>query len=62
MPRTLLYDHHVALGGRMVEFAGWELPVQYPTGPTAEHHAVRTAAGIRAATAAAAAAAAAAYR
>lgn len=46
MPRTLLYDHHVALGGRMVEFAGWELPVQYPTGPTAEHHAVRTAAGL----------------
>ncbi|MCC6458433.1 MAG: glycine cleavage system aminomethyltransferase GcvT [Caldilineaceae bacterium] len=46
MPRTALYDAHVALGGRMVEFAGWELPVQYPTGPTAEHHAVRTAAGL----------------
>lgn len=30
----------------MVEFAGYELPVQYPTGPTAEHHAVRTAAGL----------------
>jgi aminomethyltransferase len=30
----------------MVEFAGWELPVQYATGPTAEHHAVRTAAGL----------------
>jgi aminomethyltransferase len=46
MPRTALYDTHVALGGRMVEFAGWELPVQYPTGPTAEHHAVRNAAGL----------------
>jgi aminomethyltransferase len=30
----------------MVEFAGWELPVQYPSGPTAEHHAVRRAAGL----------------
>jgi aminomethyltransferase len=46
MPRTALFDAHVALGGRMVEFAGWELPVQYPSGPTAEHHAVRTAAGL----------------
>ena len=46
MPRTALYDAHVALGGRMVEFAGWELPVQYTTGPTAEHHAVRNAAGL----------------
>lgn len=46
MPRTLLYETHVALGGRMVEFAGWELPVQYPSGPTAEHHAVRNAAGL----------------
>lgn len=46
MPRTQLYDAHLALGGRMVEFAGWELPVQYPAGPLAEHHAVRTAAGL----------------
>jgi len=46
MLRTPLYDRHVAMGGRMVEFAGWELPVQYPAGPTAEHHAVRTAAGL----------------
>lgn len=46
MQRTRLYDTHVALGGRMVPFAGWELPVQYPTGPTAEHHAVRNAAGL----------------
>ena len=46
MLRTPLYDSHVALGGRMVEFAGYELPVQYPTGPIAEHNAVRTAAGL----------------
>ncbi|GIV67508.1 glycine cleavage system aminomethyltransferase GcvT [Caldilinea sp.] len=46
LQRTPLYEIHVALGGRMVEFAGFELPVQYPTGPTAEHHAVRAAAGL----------------
>lgn len=46
MQRTRLYESHVALGGRMVPFAGWELPVQYPTGPLVEHNAVRTAAGV----------------
>lgn len=46
MTKTLLYDRHLALGGRMVEFAGWELPVQYPTGPKAEHLAVRERAGL----------------
>lgn len=46
LKRTALYDRHVAMGGRMVPFAGYELPVQYPTGPLAEHHAVRTAAGL----------------
>jgi len=45
--RTRLYDEHVALGGRMVEFAGWELPVQYEaTGALKEHRAVREAAGL----------------
>ena len=45
--RTGLYGEHVALGGRMVEFAGWELPVQYDaTGALKEHHAVRAAAGL----------------
>jgi aminomethyltransferase len=43
--RTSLYDEHVALGGRIVPFAGWEMPVQY-TGIVDEHVAVRTAAGI----------------
>jgi aminomethyltransferase len=46
MLKTPLYETHVAMGGRMVEFAGWGLPVQYSAGPTAEHHAVRTAAGL----------------
>jgi aminomethyltransferase len=43
---TLLYDRHVALGGRLVEFAGWVLPVHYPLGPNAEHLRVRQAAGL----------------
>ncbi|OQC14687.1 MAG: Aminomethyltransferase [Firmicutes bacterium ADurb.Bin080] len=43
--RTPLYDTHVALGGRIVDFAGYELPVQYETGIIAEHTAVRTKAG-----------------
>ena len=44
--QTALYSRHVQLGGRMVEFAGWVLPVQYPTGPLEEHHRVRRAAGL----------------
>lgn len=47
LQRTALYDEHVRLNGRMVPFAGWELPVQYDhLGPTAEHQAVRTHAGL----------------
>ena len=46
MAKTRLYDRHMALKGRMVEFAGWELPVQYPTGPIVEHNTVRTKAGL----------------
>ena len=46
MARTQLYQTHLDLGGRMVDFAGWELPVQYLAGPTAEHHAVRNVAGL----------------
>ena len=41
---TPLYDAHVALGARMVPFAGWEMPVQYDS-VIAEHLAVRAAAG-----------------
>ena len=43
--RTALYDAHVAAGAKMVEFAGWEMPVQYE-GVRAEHLAVREACGI----------------
>ncbi len=43
--RTSLYEEHVALGARIVPFAGWEMPVQY-TGIVDEHQAVRTAAGL----------------
>lgn len=46
MKQTRLYDRHVELGGRMVPFAGYELPVQYTAGPNAEHRSVRTAAGV----------------
>jgi aminomethyltransferase len=44
--RTPLYDLHVELGGRMVEFAGWSLPVQYPAGIMAEHRHCRSAAAL----------------
>src|SRR5213082_178522 len=43
--RTPLYERHVALGARMVPFAGWEMPVQYE-GVIAEHRAVRADAGV----------------
>ncbi len=43
--RTPLYDWHVAHGGRMVEFGGWDMPVQYSS-IVEEHHAVRTTAGL----------------
>jgi aminomethyltransferase len=43
--RTPLHDRHVALGARMVPFAGWEMPVQYE-GVIPEHRAVRTDAGV----------------
>ncbi len=43
--RTPLYDTHVRAGARLVEFAGWEMPVQY-AGVLAEHEAVRTRVGL----------------
>jgi aminomethyltransferase len=43
--RTPLYDWHVAHGARMVEFSGWDMPVQYTT-IVEEHTAVRTGAGL----------------
>jgi aminomethyltransferase len=44
--RTPLYDRHVAAGAKLVEFAGWEMPVQYSKGVRAEHMAVRERCGI----------------
>lgn len=43
--RTPLYEEHLALGARMVPFAGWEMPVQY-AGIIEEHKAVRSMAGV----------------
>ena len=45
MARSPLYDEHVRLGARFVDFAGWSMPVQY-SGVLAEHDAVRNAAGL----------------
>ena len=46
LKRTQLYDVHVAAGATMVDFGGWEMPVQYPTGIVAEHLYTRNACGI----------------
>lgn len=45
LKRTALYDRHVALGARIIPFAGFEMPVQYE-GIIAEHNAVRSRAGL----------------
>jgi aminomethyltransferase len=45
LKKTPLHANHVALGARMVPFAGWEMPVEY-SGISQEHNAVRTAAGL----------------
>lgn len=45
LKRTPLYEAHVSIGARMVEFAGWQMPVQY-AGHIQEHMAVREAAGL----------------
>lgn len=45
MKRTSLYAAHQKLGGKLIEFGGWEMPVQY-TSITDEHLTVRNAAGI----------------
>ena len=46
LKQTPLRDIHAALGAKLVPFAGYEMPVQYPTGITAEHNAVREKAGL----------------
>src|SRR5207302_11340473 len=45
MKRTPLYDTHKRLGAKLIEFGGWEMPVQY-TSIVDEHLAVRKAAGL----------------
>jgi aminomethyltransferase len=45
LKRTPLYDTHVAAGARMVDFGGWEMPVNYGS-QIEEHHAVRRHAGM----------------
>ncbi|MGE5259150.1 MAG: glycine cleavage system aminomethyltransferase GcvT [Hyphomicrobiales bacterium] len=44
--RTLFHGRHVSLGATLVEFGGWEMPVQYPAGIVQEHLAVRRKAGL----------------
>ncbi len=46
LERTVLYDLHLSLGARMVPFAGYEMPVQYPMGVLKEHLHTRAAAGL----------------
>jgi aminomethyltransferase len=46
LKRTPLNAAHRALGGRMVEFGGWDMPVQYPAGTVNEHLRTRTHAGL----------------
>ncbi|MBC7693349.1 MAG: glycine cleavage system aminomethyltransferase GcvT [Methylotenera sp.] len=45
LKRTALYEEHQRSGGRLIDFGGWELPVQY-TGVIDEHQTCRTAAGL----------------
>jgi aminomethyltransferase len=46
MQRTPLYERHEALGARIVDFAGWAMPIQYPSGINHEHLAVRQDVGV----------------
>lgn len=46
MKRSPLHDVHVALKARLVDFAGYEMPIQYRTGISEEHNAVRNSCGI----------------
>ena len=46
LKRTVLFDRHVSLGAKIVEFGGWEMPVQYKPGIVQEHLSTRSKAGI----------------
>ena len=43
---TVFYEKHVSLGAKMVEFGGWDMPVQYETGIVQEHLNTRKQAGL----------------
>ena len=45
MKKTPLYERHLALGAKMIDFGGWLMPVQY-TNVIDEHHATRTQSGL----------------
>ena len=44
--KTIFYDRHVNLGANIVEFGGWEMPIQYDSGIVQEHLATRKHAGL----------------
>jgi len=46
MKRTPLYEEHLRLGAKIVEFGGWDMPLNYPTGIVAEHLATRKFGGL----------------
>jgi aminomethyltransferase len=46
LKRTAFFDRHVQAGGKMVAFAGFEMPVQYPAGIVEEHRSVRDRVGV----------------
>jgi aminomethyltransferase len=46
LKRTPLYEIHRSLGAKLVNFGGWEMPIQYPSGIISEHLAVRSSAGL----------------
>ncbi len=46
MEKTILHDRHLALKAQMVDFGGWDMPIQYPAGILQEHLATRKRAGL----------------
>ena len=44
--KTVFYEKHVSLGAQMVEFGGWDMPVQYESGIVQEHLSTRKQAGL----------------
>ncbi len=44
--RTIFYERHASLGAKLIEFGGWDMPVQYPSGTIREHLATRASAGL----------------